>query len=174
MAFRKIDANVDAPIIEKDDEFPLILFSHGLAGNKNSSAFLNIQWATFGYIVASIDHEEPIYIPFKDLKNFVELRRPILAKRAEMVSKTLDVMLDNKTLPELIGVQNIKINEKKVIVSGHSFGSATAFTAAAKDSRINGGILLLDPWLNPCDESLLKKTTELPLMVIRSDHFNRV
>ncbi len=51
-------AQDDTPVIE-DGPYPLIVMSHGLNGDRVQMAYLAEHLATYGYVVASIDHEDP-------------------------------------------------------------------------------------------------------------------
>jgi len=59
------------------------------------------------------------------------------------------------------------------MLAGHSFGGACSLEVAAQDSRINGGVMILDPWLDPCHERIYEKVPlSIPTLSLRSDQFD--
>lgn len=62
------------------------------------------------------------------------------------------------------------LDANKVMLAGHSFGGATSLEVAAEDNRINGGVMILDPWLDPCHEKIYSKVPlTIPTLSLRSD-----
>ncbi len=46
----------DAPVVEDSGKFPVIVFSPGLSGVRTSNIVLAQEWASRGYVVATLDH----------------------------------------------------------------------------------------------------------------------
>ena len=46
-------------------KFNIIIFSHGLGGHMHSSSILCKELASFGYLVFSIQHNEPILLQYE-------------------------------------------------------------------------------------------------------------
>lgn len=59
----------------------------------------------------------------------------------------------------------------EVIGAGHSFGAATVFQTAVQDRRLNGGIIMYDPYFLPLPESSLAYDLGVPVLCINSETF---
>jgi predicted esterase len=169
---RRMGVNYEAPLAKIDrEDSPLIIFSHGLAGNKHIYSYILKEWASQGYTVVSIDHDETVYIPVADWAEFVEKRKPQLKDRVSSVTQVIEHIYQEKSSKSLFGVPDLRINPSQIFVSGHSFGGATALESGYRDPRI-AAIILLDPWLSPVDETILTADLgEKPALSIRSHEF---
>lgn len=115
----------DAPIV--DDEFPVVLFSHGSGGVRVQSTFLTIPLASHGYVVAAPDHNgNTLYDLVEDGDLDLESLGNGLFDRPKDLIATLDGVLDE-----------FEVDEENIGAAGHSFGSVTALRAAALDPRID-------------------------------------
>jgi len=56
--------------------------------------------------------------------------------------------ITDKNVRNLLNL-NVKLNFTKVIGIGHSFGGCTVLETAKRDVRLNGGLILYDPWYLP-------------------------
>jgi len=130
---------------------PLVVFSHGLGGNREAATYLGNYWAEHGYIGVFIQHpgsDESFWRPGFDPRttNRSQLMgkfRETLMNPAHAVNRGNDVhfvlnQLEklNASDPALKG----KLNLNEVAIAGHSFGSWTALTASgqkffARDSK---------------------------------------
>lgn len=124
--------------------FPVILFSHGYGGSKDSYSFLTRYWAKHGYVTLQPNHEDAHALR----KLWLGGRR----LRPEMM-KTLNdpaawdhrvgdlVFLLNafsdlqRRVPELSG----KLDTQRVGVGGHSFGAFTAMLIAGVTVDVPAG-----------------------------------
>jgi len=173
---RKLGVNLNAPIAHVEEgKTPLILFSHGLAAHKHMySAFLK-EWASHGFIVAAVDHPESVFLPVIDELDFIQKRKPQLKDRRDAITRVLDFLYVEKNVQGLFQDDSIHLNYDKIFGAGHSFGGATVLECGTLDFRIRGGLILLDPWLAPCEEMILKSTTaKQPLLSIRSSEYDRL
>ncbi len=120
---------------------PVILFSHGLGGSREGSAFLGKHWASRGYVAVFLQHPGSDTSVWKDKpgnqrmdamrgaasgQNFLD--------RVKDVPAVLDQLerWNTETGHALAG----KLNLKKVGMSGHSFGAVT--TQAVSGQTIIG------------------------------------
>src|SRR5690606_9777922 len=55
-AKQKVPAYKEASIVDREDPYPIIFFSHGLGGNRGQNHFQFLELASHGYIVVGIDH----------------------------------------------------------------------------------------------------------------------
>ena len=104
--------------------FPVIVFSHGLYGSKDSYFALGQYWASYGYVSIHPSHDGSL----KDGTYRGTLRQAIndsdlWESRPEDVSFVIDSLPDiEKRVPELRG----KLDSKRLGVGGHSYGAYTS------------------------------------------------
>lgn len=120
---------------------PVILFSHGLGGSREGSAFLGKHWAARGYVAVFLQHPGSDTSVWKDKpgnqrmdamrgaasgQNFLDRVKdvPAVLDQLERWNKETGHALANK------------LNLKKVGMSGHSFGAVT--TQAVSGQTIIG------------------------------------
>jgi len=175
-----IGVNLNARIIspqhlaQDEQKFPAIVFSHGLSANRNLYTGFARQWASYGYIVFCIDHDEPIYLEFKDWEDYRKRRNVHLYERCKTISQIIDFVREPLEIKKFFQNSTIEIDHDRLSLAGHSFGSAAIAHTAASDERVTGALVLLDPWLYPADDSVLEMPAKRPILVIRSESFNNV
>lgn len=103
--------------------FPLVAFSHGNSGVRDQSFFLCEELAARGYVVAAPDHTG---------NTFLDFDQSMIAAMAFLRPKDITATIDRVLKPEandpkwLTGL----IDEKRIGVSGHSFGGYTSLAVA--------------------------------------------
>ena len=117
-----------------DGSFPVVLFSHGVAGMRLQSSFLTSNLASWGMIVVSVDH------PSRALENF------LTGTATGDGGDSVDDMLRGLELITTLGAGatsrfNGHVDAEKVAAVGHSAGGGTVLAAAA-DRRIDGYVSL--------------------------------
>jgi predicted dienelactone hydrolase len=117
-----------------DGSFPVVLFSHGVAGMRLQSSFLTSNLASWGMIVVSVDH------PSRALENF------LTGTATGDGGDSVDDMLRGLELITTLGADatsrfNGHVDAEKVAAVGHSAGGGTVLAAAA-DRRIDGYVSL--------------------------------
>ena len=117
-----------------DGSFPVVLFSHGVAGMRLQSSFLTSNLASWGMIVVSVDH------PSRALENF------LTGTATGDGGDSVDDMLRGLELITTLGADatsrfNGHVDAEKVAAVGHSAGGGTVLAAAA-DPRIDGYVSL--------------------------------
>jgi len=144
--------------------FPLIIFSHGLGGNRTQNTVIIEELTSHGYVVIAIEHAYDANISIFDNgdvadyrsginyerrntqeitpEEFWAIRLPQLETRAEDVSYIIN-QLELGNLPE--NIVNI-IDLENIGVFGHSFGGATSIYSSYNDYRIDACINL-DGWM---------------------------
>jgi dienelactone hydrolase len=137
---RIIPLRVYLPYEKKNS--PVIVFSHGLGGNKEGSRFLGTHWALRGYVVVFIQHrgsDDTLWKGKKPLEGFLNLKRGANSEnfvlRVGDIPKVLDQLhawntIQGHGLFKRMDLQNIGM-------SGHSFGAATT-QAVSGQSGIHG------------------------------------
>jgi len=108
--------------------FPVVVFSHGLAGYRFQSATLLVHLASWGYVVVSADHVE------RGLARIVEALVPARDQSAETVVAVL-AMLDEavRDASEL----GRSLDMSRVAMTGHSAGGGTTFAVLGLDDRFS-------------------------------------
>ena len=133
---RKIPMVVYSPKdLPEGEKSPVVVFSHGLAGNSYTYKYFGEHLASHGYTVL-----QPTHLG-SDTTSFV--RKPSLGifSQKELVNRTKDVsyaldQLENGGLPEEI-TKNVDM--ENVALAGHSFGALTAQAMAGVDVKDKQG-----------------------------------
>jgi pimeloyl-ACP methyl ester carboxylesterase len=117
-----------------------------------------------------------------------QFRAAQLAFRSQEVSATLDLLeaINSGHAPANLwtphhpsraaGLEDVLDSLKSrlsfdwTVMMGHSFGAATGFLSASRDSRIKS-VVAMDPWMYPMP-SQFAHTTQHPLLVINSEKFH--
>ncbi len=121
---------------------PVILFSHGLGGSREGSAYLGRHWACRGYAVVFLQHPgsdssvwkgKPVAERMRAMEEAASDRNFML--RVGDVSAVLDQLEQwNKAAGHVLAE---RLNPFKTGMSGHSFGAVT--TQAVSGQRTVGG-----------------------------------
>ena len=135
---------------------PVVLFSHGLGGNREGSAFLGKHWAKRGYVAVFLQHpgsddsvwkDLPVAERMAALKQAAGLKEFLL--RVQDVSAVLDQLevWNKDTAHAFAG----RLDLKRVGMSGHSFGAVTTQAVSGQvaplgkgftDSRIKAAVIM--------------------------------
>jgi predicted dienelactone hydrolase len=149
---------VDAPVDRHRGGRPLVLYSPGLGGNRDSSTVLVEQLVSRGYVVATIDHtHDASEVEFPDGRVEVaavppispEVVEKVVAVRVADTRFVLDRLValnagrnpDAEQRPLPAGLRDA-LNLSRVGMFGHSLGGATAAQAMYEDRRIKAGVNL--------------------------------
>ncbi|HEX3132525.1 MAG TPA: alpha/beta fold hydrolase, partial [Planctomycetota bacterium] len=129
------------PGIPSLEAYPVVIFSHGLAGSKEGYDFLGKLWANHGYVSIHPDH------PGSDTAAFRGKRLPeigpalkaatqdpaILAGRPALVRKLIDA------LPQIQErLHGIILDRERIGIAGHSFGAWTTMQIAGMRGPLAG------------------------------------
>jgi len=128
--------------------FPVILFSHGLGGSREESAYLGQYWAANGYVAVHLQHEGTDQSAWELFGARQSLRRVSqdpeqLVQRVRDLSFVLDQIEDmNRRHCCLAGLMDLS----RVGVAGQDFGGLTALAAAGQMAlRTPNETVLVDP-----------------------------
>lgn len=174
------------PHLKKKSNFPLVLFSHGLGGQRAMYSVFCTQLASEGFIVAAVEHRdtsstssyvmsnnETIEVPYYitqtvddgDKERF-RLRNTQLKQRTREMMAALDTLEALNNNPA--SIQNMmtvkfdlctlkdRIDVACPLIMGHSFGGATMLNTLKKDPRLKCGIGL-DVWFVPLSDDFYKE-----------------
>jgi dienelactone hydrolase len=122
-------------------QFPLVIFSHGMAGHRRQSSFFCTHLASHGYVVVSPDHggstiADLVGVAMR-LRLGGELPSDIGALLAGYVAdrpRDVACILDALQARTLVLPSEVELG--RVAVTGHSFGGFTALVLAATDARV--------------------------------------
>ena len=135
---------------------PVVLFSHGLGGNREGSAFLGKHWASRGYVAVFLQHpgsDDSVWknVPPAErlaaLKNAAGIREFLL--RVQDVPAVLDKMevWNQDKSHEFAG----RFDLEHIGMSGHSFGAVTTQAVSGQvqpvgkgftDNRIKAAVIM--------------------------------
>jgi dienelactone hydrolase len=148
------DAYRDVPSAE-GGPWPLTIYSHGAAGYRKVSTFNNTHLASWGFVVASVDHLERGLLARNGLLDLPD--RP--GGSATDVSLAIDMLIaaDDAILGGLV-------DGEQVAIMGHSAGGGTVLGTAATDERIDTLIF----WASSGDPDSADLPT-LPFQIVIAD-----
>ena len=170
---QKLNVNENAKIVYNPQGFPIIIFSHGLSANRLLYTSLLGEWASHGFIVFSVEHDEKVLVRTKRLSDYVNIRKEQLQERIRYINETIEIVSNLEEMKKIFKHNDLTLKYNKLFLAGHSFGGATAMEVAYSNNKVTGGIILLDPWFIPIKEDLYKKKIHLPIINIRSHEFHR-
>jgi len=128
---------------------PVVLFSHGLGGTREGSAFLGQDWAERGYVAVFLQHpgsDDSVWKGKSMLDGMADMEAAASLQNFLLRVKDVPVVLDQLALwnadqsSPLAG----RMNLKKVGMSGHSFGAVTT-EAVSEETFPAGGQPFTDP-----------------------------
>jgi predicted dienelactone hydrolase len=131
------DAVRDA--VPEPGAFPLVVFSHGMAGHRRQSTFVCTHLASHGYVVAAPDHGG---------NSLADLMALALRVRAQQVPADVEQIIQGYVFDRPRDVRLIldarddgrlalpSVSAMPAAVAGHSFGGFTALVVAGHDPRV--------------------------------------
>ncbi|MFH1253852.1 MAG: hypothetical protein V1646_00280 [bacterium] len=144
-------------------QFPIIIFSHGYGGTRDSNTANCEELASRGYIVVGISHTyDSCVVEFPDgrivdgiksmknrkhTENFVEDHYQELEIWINDVRFVLDQI--EKLANEKISFFYQRLDLKNIAMFGHSYGGATTAQVCRLDSRVKAGVDLDGPLYGP-------------------------
>lgn len=199
----KSNSSLNVPIINNidDKKFPIIIFCHGFYGFKGDRSFFCEQFASFGYIVLSVDHPGDCAIcTFKDgttipFYSFLKkgddeylIRNEGLKPRVDDIDFIIDKILilnnhhnnisnstmnDTNNLNDIEKILNNNIDINNIGIFGHSYGSATCaeYLKNGKNNIHINAAIGLDPWIFPLNTNSLNGIKK-PLLFLSSEHWD--
>ncbi len=181
---KEIQANAYYKSKPIEAEFPVIIFSHGLGGNRTQNTANIESLVSNGYIVFAIEHSydanitvfnDSTYIAFDSYlsddanrEEFYKVRIPQIKTRADDISFLIDQIEAFKTQGFYIGRLS---NIEHIGVFGHSFGGGTAVVSSSLDSRIDA-CMNLDGWFEPIPRNIINSGINIPFSYIGQEQKN--
>jgi predicted dienelactone hydrolase len=135
---------------------PVVLFSHGLGGSREGSAYLGNHWAARGYVAVFLQHpgsddsvwkDKPLAQRMGAMRTAADLENFML--RVDDVRAVLDQLdqWNKSSASPLSG----RLDMKRIGMSGHSFGAVTTQAVSGQrfvrgagltDSRIKAAVIM--------------------------------
>lgn len=168
----------EASIIDVDEPFPVVTFSHGYMGIRSQNTWQMEELASQGYVVVAPNHTYGAIITvFSDKRVIFGLTEPpddmpvntagrlAIRQWAEDTQFVLDQLAvwNGETGHFLNG----RLDLDRVGFFGHSMGGGTALQTALNGVHCRA-LLLLDPWLKPYEPEELAPPLSLPLLAMMS------
>lgn len=135
---------------------PVVLFSHGLGGNREGSAFLGKHWASRGYVAVFLQHPGSDDSVWKDkplLERMAELKKAADLKNFQLRAADVPAVLDQLEIwnKEAGHVLAGRLDTSRLGMSGHSFGAVTTQATSGQsyplgrsftDARIRAAVVM--------------------------------
>ncbi len=134
-----------APADPDGGPYPLVVFSHGLAGYRLQSTFLTTHLASWGFVVASVEH------PYRNLTAVFGDLGPLVAGLGSPESPDVVQLIGAIDEVEAAATAStgplagLTVETTRVGAVGHSAGGFAAYGAAATDPRIATYVALASP-----------------------------
>ena len=153
-----------------------MFFSHGTFSNKESYDLVLSHWASYGFVVIAMDHEDANYAR---VPNGIEDMENIVDGRAVDLSRVLDHLNDlEQTVPALAGA----MDKTRIGAAGHSLGSMVAMLTgglverhpetgemrAHDETRVQAVVMLSDPGKMALQPIEMWRGLTLPTFVVTS------
>jgi predicted dienelactone hydrolase len=143
---RMMHAALDAPAAERSEQWPVVLFSHCDSCARYSELTVAERLASWGFVVAAPDHtDNTIYDALSG--GPTHLTPEFLQVRGKDMKDVLDAVLAGaEGVPQALGG---RLDESRIGMFGHSFGSITTGLVLQDDPRVKAGAMLAAPPENP-------------------------
>jgi predicted dienelactone hydrolase len=140
---REIPIRVYLPA--KKDAASVVLFSHGLGGNRSGSKFLGDHWAARGYVAVFVQHpgsDESIWREVPLAERAASMRKAANAQNFNLRVKDVPAVIDQleKWNAEAGHALAKRMNLVQLGMSGHSFGAVTTQAVSGQSYPLVGGV----------------------------------
>lgn len=158
LRYTRLAASLDVPLPAEGGPFPVLVFSHGLVGLRLQNSSTLQELASWGYVVAAIDHTDAAAVTvfpdgearFYDLESFGITAADGEVDRALVTERVFPVWVaDQRFLYDTLEAWAVddpllagKLDLNRLASFGHSFGGATALEVCRIDSRCRAAVNL--------------------------------
>lgn len=157
-------ANISSPkpqLRDNDKPLPVVLLSHGLAGNKHSYMLVAGRLAAEGNFVCLMEHRDGSASAYEDVENGkIQIYQFSDGTRSWRCRQTLQRQAECNAAMQILDEINRghyepchmrrglegAIDCHNILVAGHSFGGLTALHFAAENPNSVCGVAAADPW----------------------------
>lgn len=180
------NAYLEAPISGKEDNYPVIILSHGWMGFRNLHNDFAELLASNGYIVMGIDHTygaqltvfddgfaaelDKNALPDRDsTSNFLNYANRLVLTYAGDIKLVLDSLefINNGNYSKVI---NGNMDLSQVGLMGHSTGGGADVSVALSDNRVKA-LLAMDAWVEPLGMENMTGGLSIPALFLRSEQW---
>ncbi|MEZ6128949.1 MAG: dienelactone hydrolase [Planctomycetaceae bacterium] len=124
---------------------PVVLFSHGLGGNREGSAFLGKHWAARGYVAVFLQHpgsDDGVWKDTPSAQRPASLKQAANLKNLLLRAKDIPVVLDQLEVWNMDTAHAFagRLDQKRIGMSGHSFGAATTQAVSGQTFPVGQGV----------------------------------
>ncbi len=122
--------------------FPVIVFSHGLGGTRESYEYLGRHWASHGYVSVHLQHLGSDDAVWRDSPNPMESLRQAVRDPAAAIHRPLDVSFAIDQIQRLQAEDSPlrgRLDLARIGAAGHSFGAFTTLAVAGMVFMLPGG-----------------------------------
>ena len=122
---------------------PVVVFSHGLGGNREGSKFMGEQWAARGYVAVFMQHpgsDDSVWKDAPPLKRMGAVNQAASLDNFLLRIQDVPVMLNQLEIWNA-GKTNFlagRLDMKKIGMSGHSFGAVTTEAVSGESFPMSG------------------------------------
>jgi predicted dienelactone hydrolase len=148
-AARQRELPLRAYLPASTSQAPVVIFSHGLGGSRNGSAYLGQHWAGRGYVAIFMQHPGSDTSVWQDLpssKRMQAMREAAGLKNFMLRVKDVPALLDQLERWNHTGSHPLagRLDLARIGMSGHSFGAVTA-QAVSGEVFLGGRYVTTDP-----------------------------
>ncbi|RUS21646.1 platelet-activating factor acetylhydrolase [Endogone sp. FLAS-F59071] len=184
---------LNAPLGNISKKFPIIIFSHGLGGNRVVYANFCAEMASRGFVVCALEHRDGTgcvaqlpdpakFMPYKKPSGpwsgevHMELRYEQLKFRIREIQKCIDMLSildigsDDRIEGKLQEMWKGRLDLEYLVMAGHSFGASTTIEVLRANHMPFHCGLLLDPWTE-CLKYESTRPILKPVLAIASEAF---
>jgi predicted dienelactone hydrolase len=128
---------------------PVVLFSHGLGGNREGSKFLGEHWAARGYVAVFLQHpgsDDSVWKGKSMTEVMPDMNRAASLENFKLRVADVPAVLDQLEAWNADKTNRLagRLNLKKIGMSGHSFGAVTSQAVSGETFPL-GGQKFTDP-----------------------------
>ena len=172
----------EAPIDNAQEQYPVVIISHGWKGFRNLHTDLAEELASLGYVVVGIDHtygsvatyfsdEDIRYLNLEALPNrethtdFLANANQLVNTYAGDITLTID-QLENMNSGDISTRFRGKLDLTNIGLLGHSTGAGAGAAVAISDSRIKA-LIGMDAWVEPICQTEIDKKLNMPSLFFK-------
>jgi len=182
----KSNSYLGAPISKDQENYPVIVLSHGWTGFRNLHTDVSELLASNGYIVIGINHThgaaatvfdagETVYVDANALPsrnkvpNFLDYANQLVHTYAGDI-KLAYGQIDELNLGNRYEMFKGKLDIDRIGLLGHSTGGGAAVETALTSNRAKA-VIGLDAWVEPVKRDLIDKGLDIPGLFLRSEEW---
>ncbi len=143
---RRIPVKIYAP--DAQARFPVIVFSHGLGGSRESCAYLGFHWASHGYVSVHVQHAGSDQAVWRGKLRPVRSLREAFERPENWTLRAQDILFALDQIEALAASSQgpgARLDPRRIGVAGHAFGASTALTVAGQAAGPSAQPEYLDP-----------------------------